>query len=106
MNEEYEEFFKSYTKDLHKRLVGTCKQCGLCCRESWRFKYKCTIGESLTADYNTKEPEFYLLCDYFDTKTNKCKGHGKNKIPLCKYWPLLESDLDQIDCPGYRIGKE
>jgi hypothetical protein len=99
-------FFKEFTKDLHTRIVGECKQCGLCCRENWRFDYSLILGESITSDYKTEPPKDYKPCEIFNTETNTCTQHGENKIPVCKYWPLLETDLDQIDCPGYKIMEE
>ena len=100
---EQEEYFKEFTKDLHSKIVGECKQCGLCCKENWRFAYRMVLGESLEADYQSKPPDRYIPCISFDPKTNLCLDHEEDKVPVCKYWPLLESDLEQISCPGYKI---
>lgn len=98
--------YNDYFKEVHEKLniVGECKQCGLCCREAWRFEYACSLGHSLKPIYKTKQDR--SLCQSFDSDTNKCKVHNKDKPSVCKYWPLLETDLDQIDCPGFKIIKE
>lgn len=105
MTDKYSKFFRASTKDLHKRLIGECKQCGKCCREAWRFNYMVSLGNNIESDYK-KENINNHICKSFDQKTNKCKIHYGNKPAVCEYWPLLESDLEQIDCPGFTFIKE
>lgn len=105
--EDGPKWLEYWTKDLHKRLVGECQQCGLCCKEAWRFQYKIQKSDGKPiADYLTEIPDDWEYCSQFDIAENKCKEHGDDKYPLCKYWPILETDLDQIDCPGFKFIKE
>ena len=107
-DEDHEEqiinIIKNISEETHKMLIGECKQCGLCCKENWRFAYKVDCEKELIIpDYRVKKPKNYNICESFCEKTNTCNTHGENKVAVCKYWPILLTDLEQINCPGYML---
>jgi len=110
MDEVLKEYIK-HNSDFYKGSIqGECKQCGLCCKEAWKFNYEVGMDEGekinpIRPKYKNKKPKEHILCSKFDKKTNRCKIHNKEKPPQCEYWPLLLSDLDIIKCPGYYYEK-
>lgn len=108
------------------RITGECVRCGACCvlaevfhyTGSWRTEegQRLKSMEELTNLIPShRDEDTYLIrhspfhgtimahqpCTDYDPKNKSCLSQTKKKW-LCSKWPLLKSDLEKVNCKGFK----